>query len=85
MWSFKPCLYMDFGLASAVTTLWTCTDVTHLMHVLLQFRLAWCDKLICYARAVAAHYVCSVKGLCFDLFIIRGGNRAFNACWRCTM
>ena len=26
---------------------------------------------------------CSVKGLGFDLFIIRGGNSAFNACWRC--
>jgi hypothetical protein len=53
--------------------------------VLLQLRLAWCGKLIRYARVVAAHYVCSVKGLFFDLFIIRGGNRAFNACWRCTV
>jgi hypothetical protein len=39
--------------------------------VLLQFRLAWCDKLVWDA--------CSIKGICFDLFIIRGGNIAFNA------
>ena len=82
MWSFKPCLYMDAGLASAVTVLRTCTDVAH---VLLQFRLAWCGKLVRYACAVAAHYIRFIKGLCFDLFIIRGGNRAFNACWRCAM
>ncbi|AQK80944.1 Cyclin-A1-1 [Zea mays] len=69
-------------LFCSATALWTCTDVAH---VLLQFSLAWCGKLIRYARAVAAHYVRFVKGLCFDLFIIRGGNRAFNACWRCAM
>jgi hypothetical protein len=74
MWSFKPCLYMDADLASVVTALRTCTDVAH---VLLQFRLAWCDKLVSDAR--------SVKGICFDLFIIRGGNIAFNAFWRCAM
>ena len=40
MWYFKPCLYMDAGLASAVTAPRTCTDVAHLAHVLEQFRLA---------------------------------------------
>uniref|UniRef100_A0A804MB27 Uncharacterized protein n=1 Tax=Zea mays TaxID=4577 RepID=A0A804MB27_MAIZE len=40
MWYFKPCLYMDAGLASSVTALRTCTDVAHLAHVLEQFRLA---------------------------------------------
>ncbi|PWZ54231.1 Cyclic nucleotide-gated ion channel 2 [Zea mays] len=70
---------MDVGLASAVTTLWTYTDVAHLAHVLMQFCLAWCVKLVRYARAVTVHYARSVKGLCFDLFIIRGVNRAFNA------
>jgi hypothetical protein len=69
-------------LFCSATTLWTCTDVAH---VLLQFSLAWYGKLIRYACAVAAHYVRSVKGLCFDLFIIRGGNSAFNAGWRCAM
>jgi hypothetical protein len=39
MWSFKPCFYMDVGLASAVTALWTYIDVAHLAHVLLQFCL----------------------------------------------
>jgi hypothetical protein len=77
MWSFKPCLYMDVGLASVVIALRTCTDVARLAHVLLQFRLAWCDKLVWDARFV--------KGICFDLFIIRGGNIAFNAFWRCVM
>ncbi|AQK79115.1 putative metal-nicotianamine transporter YSL6 [Zea mays] len=46
---FKPCLYMDAGLASAVTMLRTCTDVAH---VLEQFRLAWCGKLVRDARTV---------------------------------
>jgi hypothetical protein len=53
MWYFKPCLYMDAGLASAVTAPRTCTDVTHLAHVLEQFCLAWCGKLVRDARAVA--------------------------------
>jgi hypothetical protein len=53
MWYFKPCLYMDAGLASAVTALRTCTDVAHLAHVLEQFRLARCGKLVRDARAVA--------------------------------
>jgi cyclic nucleotide gated channel, plant len=75
----QPCLYMDAGLASAVTALRTCADVAHLAHVLLQLRLAYvsreslvvgCGKLVWDARAVAAHYARSVKGLCFDLFVI---------------
>lgn len=75
----QPCLYMDAGLAAAVTALRTCADVAHLAHVLLQFRLAYvsreslvvgCGKLVWDARAIAAHYARSVKGLCFDLFVI---------------
>jgi hypothetical protein len=53
MWYFKPYLYMDAGVAFAVTALRTCTDVAHLVHVLEQFRLAWCGKLVRDARAVA--------------------------------
>jgi hypothetical protein len=53
MWYFKPCLYMDVGLASAVTALRTSTDVAHLAHLLEQFRLAWCGKLVRDARTVA--------------------------------
>nr|BAM44885.1 cyclic nucleotide gated channel 2 [Phragmites australis] len=75
----RPCLYMDAGLAAAVTTLRTFADVAHLAHVLLQFRLAYvsreslvvgCGKLVWDARAIAAHYARSVKGLWFDLFVI---------------
>ncbi|CAD6206716.1 unnamed protein product [Miscanthus lutarioriparius] len=75
----QPCLYMDAGLAAAVTALRTCADVAHLAHVLLQFRLAYvsreslvvgCGKLVWDARAIASHYARSVKGLCFDLFVI---------------
>jgi hypothetical protein len=36
----RPCVYMDAGLAVAVTALRTFADVGHLGHVLLQFRLA---------------------------------------------
>ncbi|XP_062212470.1 cyclic nucleotide-gated ion channel 2-like [Phragmites australis] len=75
----RPCMYMDAGLAAAVTALRTCADVAHLAHVLLQFRLAYvsreslvvgCGKLVWDARAIAAHYARSVKGLWFDLFVI---------------
>ena len=75
----QPCLYMDAGLAAAVTALRTCADAGHLAHVLLQFRLAYvsreslvvgCGKLVWDARAIAAHYARSAKGLWFDLFVI---------------
>jgi cyclic nucleotide gated channel, plant len=75
----RPCMYMDAGLATAVTALRTFADVGHLGHVLLQFRLAYvsreslvvgCGKLVWDARAIAAHYARSLKGLWFDLFVI---------------
>jgi cyclic nucleotide gated channel, plant len=75
----RPCLYMDAGFAAAVTALRTFADVGHLGHVLLQFRLAYvsreslvvgCGKLVWDARAIAAHYARSIKGLWFDLFVI---------------
>ncbi|KAG2535102.1 cyclic nucleotide-gated ion channel 2-like [Panicum virgatum] len=75
----QPCLYIDAGLAAAVTALRTCADAGHLAHVLLQFRLAYvsreslvvgCGKLVWDARAIAAHYARSAKGLWFDLFVI---------------
>ena len=50
MWYFKPYLYMDVVLASTVTALRICTDVAH---VLEQFCLVWCGKLVRDARAVA--------------------------------
>ncbi|CAL4936067.1 unnamed protein product [Urochloa decumbens] len=75
----QPCLYVDAGLAAAVTALRTCADLAHLGHVLLQFRLAYvsreslvvgCGKLVWDARAIAAHYARSLKGLWLDLFVI---------------
>ncbi|KAL5209437.1 hypothetical protein ABZP36_005060 [Zizania latifolia] len=75
----RPCMYMDAGLAAAVSALRTCADLAHLAHVLLQFRLAYvsreslvvgCGKLVWDPRAIAAHYSRSLKGLWFDLFAI---------------
>ncbi|OVA12139.1 Cyclic nucleotide-binding domain [Macleaya cordata] len=74
-----PCLYMDGGLAAIVTVLRTCVDAVHLCHLWLQFRLAYvsreslvvgCGKLVWDARAIASHYVRSLKGFWFDLFVI---------------
>lgn len=75
----SPCLYMDGGLAAIVTVIRTCLDAVHLFHLWLQFRLAYvsreslvvgCGKLVWDARAIAAHYVRSVKGFWFDTFVV---------------
>ncbi|KAF5735572.1 hypothetical protein HS088_TW15G01080 [Tripterygium wilfordii] len=77
--SGSPCLYMDGGLAAIVTVLRTCVDAVHLFHLWLQFRLAYvsreslvvgCGKLVWDARAIASHYVSSLKGFWFDAFVI---------------
>ncbi|KAF8408166.1 hypothetical protein HHK36_007308 [Tetracentron sinense] len=74
-----PCLYMDGGLAAIVTMLRTCVDAVHLFHLWLQFRLAYvsreslvvgCGKLVWDARAIASHYVRSLRGFWFDAFVI---------------
>lgn len=74
-----PCLYMDGGLVVAVTVLRTAADVAHLAHMWLQMKMAYvsreslvvgCGKLVWDARMVAAHYLRSVKGFWFDLFVI---------------
>lgn len=75
----SPCLYMDGGLAAIVTVLRTFVDAVHLFHLWLQFRLAYvskeslvvgCGKLVWDARAIASHYVRSLKGFWFDVFVI---------------
>lgn len=75
----SPCLYMDGGLAAIVTVLRTCVDAVHLFHLWLQFRLAYvsreslvvgCGKLVWDARTIASHYVGSLKGFWFDVFVI---------------
>ncbi|KAL9230838.1 hypothetical protein vseg_006134 [Gypsophila vaccaria] len=73
------CLYMDGVLVAVVTVVRTCTDLVHLWHVWLQLRLAYvsreslvvgCGKLVWDARAIALHYVRSMKGFWFDLYVI---------------
>lgn len=75
----SPCLYMDGGMAAFVTVLRTCVDAVHLFHLWLQFRLAYvsreslvvgCGKLVWDARAIASHYIGSLKGFWFDIFVI---------------
>lgn len=75
----SPCLYMDGGLAAAVAILRTCVDAVHLVHLWLQFRLAFvsreslvigCGKLVWDPRVIAAHYLRSLKGFWFDVFVI---------------
>lgn len=70
---------MDGALAAIVTILRTCVDTVHLFHLWLQFRLAYvsreslvvgCGKLVWDARAIASHYVRSLRGFWFDVFVI---------------
>lgn len=74
-----PCLYMDGGLAVAVTLLRTVADAVHVGHMWLQLRLAYvsreslvvgCGKLVWDAHTVADHYLRSIKGFWFDAFVI---------------
>ncbi|XP_021297778.1 cyclic nucleotide-gated ion channel 2-like [Herrania umbratica] len=74
-----PCVFLDGGLAAIVTVVRTCVDAVHLWHICLQFRLAYvskeslvvgCGKLVWDARAIASHYVRSLKGFWFDVFAI---------------
>ena len=73
------CLYMDGLLTVVVAVIRTCADAVHLWHVWLQFRLAYvsreslvvgCGKLVWDARAIASHYVRSLKGFWYDLYVI---------------
>uniref|UniRef100_A0A7C8ZWS1 Cyclic nucleotide-binding domain-containing protein n=1 Tax=Opuntia streptacantha TaxID=393608 RepID=A0A7C8ZWS1_OPUST len=73
------CLYMDGLLTVVVAVIRTSADAVHLWHVWLQFRLAYvsreslvvgCGKLVWDARAIASHYVRSLKGFWYDLYVI---------------
>lgn len=75
----SPRLYLDGGLAVVATVLRTGVDTVHLCHLWLQFRLAYvsreslvigCGKLVWDARAVAVHYIRSLRGFWFDVFVI---------------
>lgn len=74
-----PCLNMDGQLAVIVMVLRTAADTVHIIHVWLQFRLAYAPreslvvgagKLVWDGRMIAEHYVRSVKGFWFDIFVI---------------
>ncbi|KAI9185457.1 hypothetical protein LWI28_007451 [Acer negundo] len=74
-----PCVYLDAQLAAIVTVLRTCVDAVHLCHLWLQFRMAYvsrdslvvgCGKLVWDARAIARHYLLSLRGFWFDVFVI---------------
>ncbi|KAM0951410.1 putative cyclic nucleotide-binding domain, Ion transport domain, rmlC-like jelly roll [Dioscorea sansibarensis] len=73
------CLELDGRLAAVVTALRTCVDALHVLHVWLQFRVAYvsreslvvgCGKLVWDARTIAMHYLRSIKGFWFDIFVI---------------
>lgn len=75
----SPCLYIDRRVAMVVTAVRMLVDAVHLFHLWLQFRLAYvsresmgigCGKLVWDARAIAAHYLRSLEGFWFDLFVI---------------
>ncbi|KAL4368573.1 hypothetical protein GQ457_05G009920 [Hibiscus cannabinus] len=75
----SPCLFMDGGIAAVVTVLRTGVDAVHLFHLWLQFRLAYvsreslvvgCGRLVWDPRAIASHYIRSLKGFWFDAFVI---------------
>ncbi|OMO85942.1 RmlC-like jelly roll [Corchorus olitorius] len=85
-----PCVYLDGGLAAIVTVVRTCVDGVHLWHLWLQFRLAYvskeslvvgCGKLVWDARAIASHYVRSLKGFWFDVFVILPAPQVTGGCW----
>ncbi|XP_045828621.1 cyclic nucleotide-gated ion channel 2-like [Trifolium pratense] len=75
----SPCLYMDGGLAFLATVARSAIDAIHLLHILLQFRLPYVlreslvvgrGRLVWDARAIARHYMRSLRGFWFDVFVI---------------
>ncbi|KAK1381131.1 Cyclic nucleotide-binding domain-containing protein [Heracleum sosnowskyi] len=75
----KPCIYIDGTMLLFATLLRTCVDAFHVMNLWLKFRLAYVCKgslnvgngeLVWDARAVVKHYVGSLKGFWFDLYVI---------------
>lgn len=74
-----PCLYMDGGLAAVVAVLRTMIDCFHVVHIWLQFRVAYvsreslvvgCGKLVWDPKSIALHYVRSLKGFWYDIFVV---------------
>ncbi|XP_024960206.1 cyclic nucleotide-gated ion channel 2-like [Cynara cardunculus var. scolymus] len=74
-----PCLYMDGALAAVVAVMRTLVDAVHLLHMWLQFRVAYvsreslvvgCGKLVWDPHSISSHYVRSLKGFWYDAFVI---------------
>ncbi|XP_071729862.1 cyclic nucleotide-gated ion channel 2 [Rutidosis leptorrhynchoides] len=74
-----PCLYMDGALAAVVAVLRTLVDTVHLLHMWLQFRVAYvsreslvvgCGKLVWDPKAISSHYLRSIKGFWYDAYVI---------------
>ncbi|PWA72786.1 cyclic nucleotide gated ion channel 2 like [Artemisia annua] len=74
-----PCLYMDGALAAVVAVMRTIVDAVHLLHMWLQFRVAYvsreslvvgCGKLVWDPQSISSHYVRSLKGFWYDAFVI---------------
>lgn len=74
-----PCLYMDGALAAVVAVVRTLVDAVHLLHMWLQFRVAYvsreslvvgCGKLVWDPQSISSHYVRSLKGFWYDAFVI---------------
>ncbi|KAK0600162.1 hypothetical protein LWI29_012331 [Acer saccharum] len=85
-----PCVYLDAQLAAIVTVLRTCVDAVHLCHLWLQFRMAYvsreslvvgCGKLVWDARAIARHYLLSLRGFWLDVFVILPIPQVTGGCW----
>lgn len=73
------CIYLDGKFAVLVTVLRSTSDALHLWHIWLQLRLAYVSKeslvvgsgkLVWDARLIAIHYLRSLKGFWFDIFVI---------------
>ncbi|KAI3942831.1 hypothetical protein MKW92_015514 [Papaver armeniacum] len=70
---------MDGGVSAIASILRTFVDCIHLFHLWFQFRLPYVSRqslvvgggqLVWDARAIACHYVRSLRGLFFDIFVI---------------
>lgn len=75
----KPCIYLDGTMLVFATVLRTCLDLIHLLHIWLKFRTAYLSKeslvigsgmLVWDTRSIIRHYVRSLKGFWFDLFVV---------------
>ncbi|KAI3770348.1 hypothetical protein L6452_01476 [Arctium lappa] len=74
-----PCLYIDGGVAVVVAVLRTLIDCFHVVHMWLQFRVAYvsreslvigCGKLVWDPHSISSHYVKSLNGFWYDAFVI---------------